>query len=207
VSSSSVYLDPIVIPLVKGRSVLDVGCGYGRWGSLIRNNYWEAGLDSPPVVDAVDAFSPNVELARKSGVYRNVWLAKLPERFPEGEWDTVLACEIIEHIPQEEVESILDKIESAAARRVIISMPNYPAYRDGGETIVGYNEYDAHLSYMHRSYFYSRGYKVLGVEFGNPMHYCVRVARKLKLPGKVFLDAIAKVFPSMSNNIVLYKDV
>ena len=47
-SSSPSYLDPIILPLIIGESVLDVGCGYGRWGNLIQSNFWEAGLSSPP---------------------------------------------------------------------------------------------------------------------------------------------------------------
>ena len=77
-SSSATFLDPIVIPLIVGDSVLDVGCGYGRWGGLIRSNFWEAGLTRPPVVDGFDAFVPNVALSESTGTYRRVWHQRLP---------------------------------------------------------------------------------------------------------------------------------
>jgi ubiquinone/menaquinone biosynthesis C-methylase UbiE len=39
VSSSPAFLDPVVLPLVKGTSVLDVACGLGRWGALPQSNF------------------------------------------------------------------------------------------------------------------------------------------------------------------------
>ena len=69
-SSSPSYLDPVVLPLLAGTTVLDAGCGYGRWGTLVRANYWEAGLAAPPEVDGFDAFAPNVELCARSEIGR-----------------------------------------------------------------------------------------------------------------------------------------
>src|SRR5687768_10925265 len=106
-SSSPSFLDPVILPLIIGETVLDVGCGYGRWGFLIRSNFWEAGLAAPPTVDGFDAFEPNVELCARSGSYRRVWHQRMPSPLP-GSWDTVLACEIIEHIDQSEVEHVLN---------------------------------------------------------------------------------------------------
>jgi 2-polyprenyl-3-methyl-5-hydroxy-6-metoxy-1,4-benzoquinol methylase len=97
-SSSPSFLDPIVLKLLLGESVLDVGCGYGRWGNLIRSNFWESRLPAPPRVDGIDAFAPNVEFCSRQDCYGRVWRHVLPEPI-EGQWDTVLACEIIEHVP------------------------------------------------------------------------------------------------------------
>ena len=38
---SPANLDPVVIPLVEGPRILDVGCGFGKWGHLCLTNYWE----------------------------------------------------------------------------------------------------------------------------------------------------------------------
>ena len=122
-SSSATFLDPVVVPLIIGETVLDVGCGYGRWGGLIRSNFWEAGLATPPFVDGLDAFEPNVSLCVSSGNYRRVWLQQLPGPI-DGRWDTVLASEIIEHMEQRDVPAVLDTLEGAAKKRVIITTPN-----------------------------------------------------------------------------------
>src|SRR5262249_36773399 len=137
-SSSPSFLDPIVLPLLKGDTVLDAACGYGRWGNLIRTNFWEAGLKEPPAIDGFDAFEPNLELCTRGGAYRNVWRHTLPSPLP-GQWDTVLACEIIEHLPEADATRAIDVLEQAARRRVIFSTPNWHYLRGGGDTIVGYN--------------------------------------------------------------------
>jgi 2-polyprenyl-3-methyl-5-hydroxy-6-metoxy-1,4-benzoquinol methylase len=121
-SSSPTYLDPVIIPLILGDTVLDVGCGYGRWGNLIQSNFWEAGLKKVPLIDGIDAFEPNVEFCSKHHCYRNVWHQILPSPLLE-QWDTVLACEIIEHIEQEKVEKVINDLEKAARKRVIFSTP------------------------------------------------------------------------------------
>ena len=59
-SSSPSHLDPIILSHIKGTTVLDVGCGYGRWGCLLRTNYWESDLDYPPTVDGIDGFEASL---------------------------------------------------------------------------------------------------------------------------------------------------
>src|SRR5438445_9529249 len=103
--------------MIVGETVLDAGSGYGRWCHLIQSNYWEAGLAHPPIVDGFDAFGANVDHCRRSGCYRNVWKQDLPSRL-EGEWDTVLACEMIEHVAEELVEAALDELERVARIRI-----------------------------------------------------------------------------------------
>ncbi|OGW85963.1 MAG: hypothetical protein A3C35_07285 [Omnitrophica bacterium RIFCSPHIGHO2_02_FULL_46_11] len=204
-SSSPTYLDPIVIPLVRGESILDVGCGYGRWGHLIQTNFWEFGLTKPPQVDGFDAFQPNVEFCSKSVCYRKVWHQKMPSPL-NSSWDTVLACEFIEHVEQNVVEEVINLLEGAAKKRIIFSTPNWPYYRKGLESIVGYNDFEAHLSYTPRSFFKRRGYKLKGAGFGNPENLLVRAIKKSKLPGQSALESIPRIFPSLGEGIVAYKD-
>lgn len=165
--SSPLNLDWVVVPLVRGETVLDVGCGYGRWGALIRHNYWEAGLQEPPAVDGVDGFEPNIEAVRQGGYYRHAWHQLLPGTL-DGSWDTVLACEIVEHLPDDAIGSVLDELERVARQRVIVSTPNGPAFRPGRDTPDGFNELEAHRSYVPRSVLRRRGYRILGVGFGPP---------------------------------------
>lgn len=205
-SSSPTFLDPIVTPLIRGETVLDVACGYGRWGNLIRTNFWEAGLKGPPVVDGFDAFEPNLELCKRGGNYRNLWQHKLPDPLA-GQWDTVLACEIIEHLPETQAHQTIDVLEKAARRRIIISSPNWRYLRGGSDTMAGYNEYEAHLCYIPRSTFRKRGYTVVGAGYGNPHSYFVRALGLLRIPGQRALGSLPLIIPSLGVLYVAYKDV
>ena len=194
----------MVLPLLVGETVLDAGCGLGRWGALIRSNYWEAGLVRPPAVDGFDAFRPNVELCGASGAYRSVWQQQLPSPL-EGRWDTVLACELIEHLEQDAVEEAVEILEGAARLRVVFTTPNGPAFRGGGETIVGYNEFEAHRSHVRRSFFRGRGYELRGAGFGSPGG---RLAPHLKrLLGSQTLTSLSFPLPALGESIVAYKDL
>ncbi len=203
-SSSWSYLDPVILPLIAGESVLDVGCGMGRWGALIETNYWEARLESAPAVDGCDAFEPNVEHCRQRGAYRRVWVQTLPSPL-DGRWDTVLACELIEHIPQVRVAETLDLLEGAAAKRVIVSTPNSPLYRGGSDTPFGFNELEAHVSYVPAELLKRRGYRIYGAGFGR---YNSRLAlRAARWRLRRSLVSLPYRIPAIAETIVAVKDL
>jgi hypothetical protein len=78
-----------------------------------------------------------------------------------GCWDTVLAVEFIEHTTQERVEETLSLLEKVARRRIILSTPNVPYYLRGGETFLGFNPFEAHISYVPAGFFHARGYSII----------------------------------------------
>jgi 2-polyprenyl-3-methyl-5-hydroxy-6-metoxy-1,4-benzoquinol methylase len=209
-SSSPVFLDPVVLPLIRGECVLDVACGYGRWGCLLRTNYFDCGLSSPPMVDGLDVFVPNVEYVKKLGVYRDVWQAELPCEILKGKYTTILACEVLEHLPMDVVEKTLDELEAAAIQRVVVSTPNWKCLRDGSETFLGKNEYDHHLSYVSANFLRKRGYKIFGAGFGNPRTLSVKLmvhsSRLLGVRDFSIFDSLSKRWPSLAHTIVAVKD-
>ena len=140
-SSSHCFLDPVIIPAVRGATVLDVACGYGRWGCLLHSNYWETSGGAVLEVDGFDAFPQNVALCQSKGVYRRVFQHQLPAPLT-GAWDTVLACEILEHLEGDDVAPVLEQLERLATLRVICTAPNWPYFREGGQTRVGYNPFE-----------------------------------------------------------------
>jgi SAM-dependent methyltransferase len=203
VSSSWSYLDPVVLPLLVGETVLDAGCGLGRWAALVESNYWEAGLDAAPAVDGFDAFEPNVEHCRSRGTYRRVWQQTLPSAL-EGTWDTVLAIELVEHVASEHVDEVLETLEGAARRRIVVSTPNSLLLRPGSETPVGFNPFEAHLGHAPRAVFERRGYRVRGVGFGR---YNSRLARTAKRLGvRSSFTSLPRRLPAIAETIVAVKD-
>jgi SAM-dependent methyltransferase len=192
-----------VLPLVVGGTVLDAGCGYGRWGHLIRTNYWEAGLPAAPAVDGFDAFAPNVEICRRGGAYRRVWQQEMPAPL-DGSWDTVLACELLEHLPQETVAETVAVLERAAARRVVFTTPSAPDLRPGLEQEGGFNEFEAHRSHVPRSFFRERGYRVLGAGLGRHTAPGRALTRLRAAPT---LQSATRLVPALAAAIVAYKDV
>ena len=156
-------------------------------------------------MDGLDAFAPNVRLCESAGTYRRVWEQRLPGPI-DGRWDTVLASEVIEHVPQADVEPLLDTFERIATRRVIITTPNFPYFREGGETIVGYNEFEAHHAYVTQAFLRRRGYQVVGAGFCNPQSWLFRGLRKLRVPGRQGLDSLPLAFPSLGHTTVAWKD-
>jgi len=203
--SSPCYLDPIVVPLIRGDTVLDVACGLGRWGNLIRTNYWEAGIERP-LIDGFDAFEPNIRICQATHCYRRVWQHRLPERI-EGKWDTVLACEIIEHLSETDAYRAVEMLETVAAKRIIFSTPNFLYLRGGRQTEDGYNPDEAHQSHVPRAWFKQRGYKITGAGWGNPDSRLVRAMRRLRVRGQRALSGFPQIFPSLGYVYVAHKDL
>jgi hypothetical protein len=176
----------------------------GRWGALIEANYWEAKMPRPPEVDGFDAFEANVEHCRRRGAYHDVWQHALPSAI-EGGWDTVLAVEVLEHLPPEQVDETLSALERVARRRIIVSTPNSELLRPGSDTPVGFNPFEAHLSYVSRHFLARRGYQVRGLGFGR---YNSRLAIRAKRLGvRRSLTFVPWRLPSIAETIVAYKDV
>lgn len=205
-SSSPSSLDPVVIPLLRGGSVLDVGCGYGRWANLISRNRESPYLDDDFYVDGLDAFKPNVDYCASLPVYRNVMHLELPQALDQ-QWDTVLACECIEHIAQEAAEKTVAMSLAAARKRIIFSTPNFPAYRAGRDSHFGFNDYEAHLSYLPRSYFKDRGYNLIGAGWGNHTSLVVRGIKKWKFSWETMIESIPLDDLRLGQQLVAYKDL
>jgi SAM-dependent methyltransferase len=209
-SSSPSFLDPVVLPLVRGSTILDVACGFGRWGCLLRTNFFEWGLSDPPVVDAVDAFAPNVEYVKRLNVYRNVWQAVLPCPLPRDTYTTILASEVLEHLPESALDQTFNELEAAALERVIVTTPNWEYLRGGSTSFLGSNEFDHHLSFVSPRSLRRRGYQIYGAGFGNPRTWSLKLVcvtlRALGVRDFSLFASLTKRFHSLAHTIVATKD-
>lgn len=88
----------------RPRSVLDVGCGCGKWGALLRE-YLDpraaAGQGRRRArIDAVEGFAGYVGPLHHA-VYDHVYVGRAPEILAGlGPYELVLAVDVLEHFPQ-----------------------------------------------------------------------------------------------------------
>ncbi len=150
-------LDPVVLSLFpKGGtgSVLDIGCGYGLFGYMLRMEREHRG----ELVGA-DAYPPYIKkLKRHAGaVYDSLIIADarhLP--FKTGAVDTVLASEVIEHLPREGGLALIAEAERVGRRLAVFTTPrgHLPQESHNG------NDMEAHTSGWSERDFADRGYGI-----------------------------------------------
>lgn len=120
----------------KPRSVLEVGCGDGRIIGLLEKVEKKIGIDlSAEAIAFARAFHPEVEFLVNDA-------SKI-----EGEFDIVLAVEVLEHIPDNEVSFFLKTLEDRCTKggKVIITVPSK------AKPLIEkhYRHYDENLFYNH----------------------------------------------------------
>lgn len=110
--------------------------------------------------DAMDIWQPYVDMHRRSGDYRHCQKVDILNLNITDKYDAVVICDVLEHLPKEEVEStkLFEKLECIATKKIILFTPN--GYIDNDE--VDGDPFQKHLSAWEPEDFTSRGYKVVG---------------------------------------------
>jgi len=153
--SSSYLLDPFVMTLLveKGKSYLDVACGRGKWGYLIKTSH-----KHPNRIIGGDIDVQSIGYVKFHNVYDEVVVLDgryLP--FRDKSFDIVLAIEVIEHMKKSEGYKLLDEAERVAKEKVVVPTPLLGAR-------YWYSKKE-HVSRWAVSDFRKKGYTVRGVGF------------------------------------------
>lgn len=122
---------------LDGLIILDVGCGFGEWGYLIKTRKQGA-----PYVIGIDVWQPYLEKLRKLNIYDALVQADAP-LIPvrSKSVDIALACEVLEHLPKGVGRNLLKELERVTKKLILISTPlNYPQREVHG------NPYQKHIS-------------------------------------------------------------
>jgi 2-polyprenyl-3-methyl-5-hydroxy-6-metoxy-1,4-benzoquinol methylase len=210
VGYSPLELCPLVLPLVAGRRILDLGCGLGQWGFLLRSRCDPNDPAGPPQVTGVDAHEASVRFCSGLGVYADLHASDAVE-FLEGQppaaFDTVLAIELIEHLERGRGALLLDGIVRVAAQVAIVSTPNWESFRPGAATAAGYNPYEHHLSRWTPKDFRSKGFTVVGVGHRLRMWPIRGVIRLLDLLPVLdgALAGAARQAPALGRHLLAYR--
>ena len=215
-STSLLDLDPLVIPLVKGSRILDVGCGFGHWGHLLMTHYRPDASDPAlrAQVTGVDIHPGNVELCREGNVYADVVCADALDTLVglgTASFDTVLAVDVLEHFESAKATSLLEQCARVAKQRVIVSTPNFPNLREGSDGLTGHNPWEHHVSCWSYRDFRRRGYEVRGVRH-NLQGKLYRMRGMYRLFNRFpvlheMLDLIASRHCRMAHTVLAWKDI
>ena len=139
---------PLIIQTIarlKPKSVLDVGCGSGKYGVLMREyfrkrpNPEKSGWQEIPRIDALEVFKPYINNLHRS-IYNKIHIGNVLEmKIPD--YDLYLLIDTIEHWKKDEANELVEMLQRKG--NVIISTPksNDPQNANDG------NKWGWHISH------------------------------------------------------------
>jgi 2-polyprenyl-3-methyl-5-hydroxy-6-metoxy-1,4-benzoquinol methylase len=120
------------------KRVLDIGCGYGKYGVLLREY-----LDGLPRVDGVEAWQPYVKPHRLVGIYDDLYVTDaltLTEVFLDA-YDLVNMADVIEHMEKQAGIDFLARCRG----HVLLNTP--VAFFHNGEGLPPTEDHVSHWTY------------------------------------------------------------
>ncbi|MGQ9507619.1 MAG: class I SAM-dependent methyltransferase [Candidatus Bathycorpusculaceae bacterium] len=153
--SHSHFLNDYVLRILpenlSSLTILDVGCGFGEWGFLIRTR--KSGW---AFLIGIDVFHPYLEKVCRLKIYDELVQVKAPILpFKTESVDISLACEILEHMPKKEGLKLIEELERITKQEIIISTPlNWPQDK------IWDNPYEKHVAEWSVKDLTKRGYEV-----------------------------------------------
>lgn len=104
------------------KTIVEIGCGFGRWGHLIRSQVDEGGNQAYLV--GCDIFPKYIRETKKHNPYDELIICDarwLP--FKEKSADIAIIFEMIEHIKKEEALRVLSSLNDICKESIIVSTP------------------------------------------------------------------------------------
>ncbi len=132
--------------------VLEVGCG------KTPNMKWLGIRGST----GIDGYAPYLDEAKKEQLHAECVLGdvrELDQYFEPGQFDTVIALDVIEHVTKEDGLRMIRSMEKIATRRIVLFTPSGFLPQHSYEN----NELQEHLSGWEAKEMKQLGYKVIGL--------------------------------------------
>jgi SAM-dependent methyltransferase len=111
-----------VLSLIRGITVLDVGCCFGFLPLLVAERYPQLRVVGTDLVPATAALASRISRAR-GGRSRFLAADLLALPVADEAVDTVLAVHVLEHLPPEACRPALTQLRRVARHRVVIAVP------------------------------------------------------------------------------------
>lgn len=183
-------------PIISGKKVLDLGCGRGLNGCLLRGSRDLAGT----TLIGLEINNEYIKECKKHKIYDKLIKHQLPEiPFADKSIDLILCIEVIEHMTKGDGNKLLNEIDRVCKGRVIITTPNmfFPTLEGDAN--------DEHKSLWTVGDFRNRGYKVYGMGLKIPLLWGDPFI-KIKQALYYFFTPISFIFPVISGGLIAIKD-
>ena len=93
-----------------------------------------------------------------------------------------IACEVLEHLTQDEGPKLIAELKRVSRLSFVVTTPNYECLRGGGQTLDGFNEYEAHQHNFRFGEFRRLGFtQIVGVGLKTPSYKMSRALGSLGL--------------------------
>jgi len=157
------FVEKVISKGLHRKVLIDLGCGFGRWGHIIRSSVDEGGHEVGMI--GCDIFRPYLKATKEYNPYDDLICCDvryLP--FQERSVDIALAFEVIEHLRKKEGHDVLAHLLKICRDRVIVSTPS-GRFSQGPTR---QNEFERHVSSWTEKDFKKLGFAVskygLGVD-------------------------------------------
>ncbi|MEK7550211.1 MAG: class I SAM-dependent methyltransferase [Patescibacteria group bacterium] len=193
------FLHPFIsyfTPILIGKTILDVGCGRGLNGSLIRATRDWSGAK----LIGMDINTACLDFCRHFNIYDKLVHAGLPKLpFKDKSIDFLICTEVIEHLKKKDGLILLREIDRVCKGRAIVSTPNLFF-----DTLHGEKE-DEHKSIWKVSDFKKFGYSVYGLGLKIPLLLEDKFLR-IKQALYYLFTPVSYFIPKISGGLFCVKD-
>ncbi|HEX6977542.1 MAG TPA: class I SAM-dependent methyltransferase [Patescibacteria group bacterium] len=194
------FIDPFIsyfTPGLKGKVVVDCGCGKGMVGYLTRAT---RDLEGGKMI-GLDSNEKMLSFCREHKVYDKLiknTLPKLP--FKDKSVDFLMCTEVIEHLSKKDGQKFLKEVDRVCRGRAIVSTPNVFFDNPPGE------KQDVHQSLWKTRDFKDFGYKVYGLGVMVPFVGENPKFLKIKQAFYYIFTPFCYFIPQISANLLCVKD-
>lgn len=127
---------------IKGLdSVLDAGVGRGGFYSIARSRYNVFGIE--PSQAAINKFHAGDDRIK------NIFIQELPNHYPANTFDAVVCLDVLEHIPEQDIQGCFEAFLRVGKKYFIMSIAHHEDVIDGMDlhiTDLPYSEWEEKLS-------------------------------------------------------------
>lgn len=193
------FLHPLLshlTPVLDNQKFLDLGCGKGTNGFLIRTS---RDLNGSLLI-GLDSNQGFLDFCKKHKVYDKLIKATLPKiPLKDKSIDFIMCTEVIEHLSKKDGTALLSEVDRVCKGRALVSTPN--VYFDTRRS----RDRDAHKSFWSASDFRKSGYKVYGLGFKVALLQ-FRPLLKFKQALYYLMTPFSYFIPEIGGNLVCVKD-